>query len=53
MCSSDLKDKKEAKSLLEHFKVEFSKTGEKVISQSPKVGERLEDGGTVTLLLGN
>ena len=47
------KDKKEAKSLLEHFKVEFSKTGEKVISQSPKVGERLEDGGTVTLLLGN
>lgn len=47
------KDKKEAKSLLEHFKVEFSKTGEKVISQSPKAGERLEDGGTVTLLLGN
>ena len=47
------KDKKEAKSLLEHFKVEFSKTGEKVISQSPKAGERLEDGGTVTLLLGD
>lgn len=47
------KDKKEAKSLLEHFKVEFSKTGEKVISQSPKADERLEDGGTVTLLLGD
>ena len=47
------KDKKEAKGLLEHFKVEFSKTGEKVISQSPKAGERLEDGGTVTLLLGD
>lgn len=47
------KDKKEAKSLLEHFKVEFSKTGEKVINQSPKAGERLEDGGTVTLLLGD
>ena len=47
------KDKKEAKSLLEHFKVEYSKTGEKVISQSPKAGERLEDGGTVTLLLGD
>lgn len=47
------KDKKEAKSLLEHFKVEFSKTGEKVISQSPKAGERLEDGGTVTILLGD
>lgn len=47
------KDKKEAKSLLEHFKVEFSKTGEKVISQSPKAGERLEDGGIVTLLLGD
>lgn len=47
------KDKKEAKSLLEHFKVEFSKTGEKVISQSPKADERLEDGGTITLLLGD
>ena len=47
------KDKKEAKSLLEHFKIEYSKTGEKVISQSPKAGERLEDGGTVTLLLGD
>lgn len=47
------KDKKEAKELLEHFKVEYSKTGDKVISQSPKAGERLEDGGTITLLLGN
>lgn len=47
------KDKKEAKSLLGHFKVEFSKTGEKVISQSPKAGERLEDGETVTILLGD
>ena len=47
------KDKKEAKELLEHFKVEYSKTGSKVISQSPKAGERLEDGGTITLLLGN
>ena len=47
------KDKKEAKSLLEHFKIEYSKTGEKVISQSPKAGERLEDGGTVSLLLGD
>ena len=47
------KDKKEAKEILEHFKVEYSKTGNKVISQSPKAGERLEDGGTVTLLLGD
>ena len=47
------KDKKEAKKVLEHFKVEYSKTGSKVISQSPKAGERLEDGGTITLLLGN
>ena len=47
------KDKKEAKEILEHFKVEYSKTGNKVISQSPKAGERLEDGGTITLLLGN
>ena len=44
------KDKKEAKEILEHFKVEYSKTGSKVISQSPKAGERLEDGGTITLL---
>ncbi len=47
------KDKKEAKEILEHFKVEYSKTGNKIISQSPKAGERLEDGGTITLLLGN
>ena len=47
------KNKKEAKKLLEHFKIEYSKTGDKVISQSPKAGERLEDGGTITLLLGN
>ena len=47
------KDKKEAKEILEHFKVEYSKTGNKVISQSPKAGERIEDGGTITLLLGN
>lgn len=47
------KDKKETKEILEHFKVEYSKTGSKVISQSPKAGERLEDGGTITLLLGN
>ena len=47
------KDKKEAKEILEHFKVEYSKTGNKVISQSPKAGERLEDGGTITLLPGN
>ena len=44
------KDKKEVKEILEHFKVEYSKTGSKVISQSPKAGERLEDGGTITLL---
>ena len=47
------KNKKEAKELLEHFKVEYSKTGDKVISQSPKAGERLEDGGTITILLVN
>ena len=47
------KDNKKAKEILEHFKVEYSKTGNKVISQSPKAGERLEDGGTITLLLGN
>lgn len=43
----------EAKELLEHFTIEYSGSGEKIISQSPEAGTRLEDGSTVKLMLGN
>ena len=43
----------EAKELLEHFTIEYSGSGEKIISQSPSAGTRLEDGSTVKLMLGN
>ena len=43
----------EAKKLLEHFSIEYSGSGEKIISQSPEAGMRLEDGSTVKLMLGN
>ena len=43
----------EAKKLLEHFSIEYSGSGEKIISQSPEAGTRLEDGSTVKLMLGN
>lgn len=42
---------KEAKKKLENFTIEYSGSGEKVVSQSPDAGEKLEDGGTVRLLL--
>ena len=42
----------EAKKLLEHFTIEYSGSGEKIISQSPNAGTRLEDGSTVKLMLG-
>lgn len=47
------KTPEEAKKLLEHFSVEYSGSGEKVVSQSPEAGTRLEDGSTVKLMLGN
>ena len=47
------KTPKEAKELLEHFTIEYSGSGEKIISQSPGAGTRLEDGSTVKLMLGN
>ena len=43
----------EAKELLEHFALEYSGSGEKIISQSPVAGTRLEDGSTVKLMLGD
>lgn len=47
------KTPKEAKELLEHFTIEYSGSGEKIISQSPCAGTRLEDGSTVKLMLDN
>ena len=47
------KTPKEATKLLEHFKVEYTGNGNKVISQTPDVGERLAEGEVVRLLLGN
>ncbi len=47
------KTKKEATELLEKFEVEYSGSGEKVIAQSPESDERIEEGATVKLLLGD
>ena len=47
------KSKDEAKELLEHFSIEYSGSGDMIISQSPSAGTRLEDGSTVKLMLGN
>ncbi len=41
----------EAKKLLSNFTIEYSGTGETVVEQSPKAKEKLEDQGTVRLLL--
>lgn len=46
------KDKKEAQKILEKFTVEYSGSGDKVITQSPTAKTRLEEGATVKLLLG-
>ena len=42
-----------AKSKLKAFNIEYSGTGEKVLSQSPKAGEKIEEGSTVRLMLGD
>lgn len=44
-------DVKSAKKKLENFTIEYSGSGETVASQSPESGEKLEEGGTVRLLL--
>lgn len=44
-------DVKEAKKLLPNFTIEYSGTGNKVVSQSPTAGEKLEDRGTIKLML--
>ena len=45
------KNVKDAKKFLSNFTVEYSGTGEKVVSQSPDANTKLEDRGTVRLLL--
>lgn len=41
----------EAKKKLTQFNIEYSGNGKKVVEQSPKAGEKLEEGGTIRLLL--
>ena len=43
----------EAKKLLTNYKKEYVGSGDKVITQSPKAGERLAADETIILLLGN
>lgn len=45
------KSVKEAKKLLSNFTIEYTGTGETVVSQSPSANTKLEDRGTVRLLL--
>lgn len=45
------KSVKDAKKLLSNFTIEYTGTGETVISQSPEANTKLEDRGTVRLLL--
>ena len=42
---------KEAQEELKHFQVEYSGTGETIVEQSPKAGERILEGEKVRLLL--
>jgi len=45
--------KKEAQELLKNFKIEYTATGDKIISQSPESGDRILENSTIRLLLGN
>ncbi len=45
------KSVEEAKKLLPNFTIEYSGNGDKVVEQSPAAGEKLEDQGTIRLLL--
>ena len=47
------KTPEEAKKLLEHFALEYTGSGDYIISQSPEAGQRLPEGSTIKLLLGN
>ena len=46
------KTKKEAKSLLENFTIEYTGTGDIIKEQSPSPNEKIEIGSTIKLLLG-
>ena len=41
----------DAKKELKEFTIEYSGNGSKVVEQSPSAGEKLEEGGTIRLLL--
>ena len=43
----------DAKKLLVNFNIEYSGTGEYIVSQSPEAKEKIEDQSTVRLMLGN
>ncbi len=45
-------DRDEAISLLKNFQLEYSGSGHKIIEQSPRAKERIEEGAKVRLLLG-
>ena len=45
------KSVQEAKKLLPYFTIEYSGTGSKVVEQSPSPNQRLEENGTIRLLL--
>lgn len=45
------KNVKDAKKLLQNFTIEYSGIGDVVAEQSPSANEKLEDGGTIRLLL--
>ncbi len=47
------KSKEEATKLLEKFHVEYAGSGNTILSQSPEGDERIEEGATVKLLLGD
>ena len=45
--------KEDAKKMLPNFTIEYSGEGEYIVSQSPEAKEKLEDQGTVRLMLGD
>lgn len=47
------KTKEEAKKMLPNFTIKYSGSGDYVVQQSPEAGEKLEDQGTVRLMLGD
>ena len=49
--SIPLETLKEAKTLLKDFKIEYTGSGEIVISQTPNAGERIPRGETIRILL--